>query len=71
MNNFDAEKVAFEENYVLDLQFSIQDKIAAKGLTRDQLSEISGMSKRKISNLMKPGANPNVRTIAKLLYHLQ
>lgn len=70
MNAVDEKQIEAEENFVLDAQFLLQDLMAEHGISRAELSRRAGISKARISQLMKAGANPTLRNLAKLFYAL-
>jgi len=70
MKAVDERQIEAEENFVLDAQFLLQDLMAEQGISRAELSRRAGISKARISQLMKAGANPTLRNLAKLFYAL-
>jgi transcriptional regulator with XRE-family HTH domain len=67
---FDASRVEAEENLLIDYQFLIQELMVAKGISRAQLSALTGLSAARLSQIMSPKANPTVKTIAKIVHAL-
>jgi transcriptional regulator with XRE-family HTH domain len=70
MNAVDEKQIEAEENFVLDAQFLLQDLMAEQGISRAELSRRAGISKARISQLMKAGANPTLRNMARLFHAL-
>ncbi len=55
-----------EENLVIDTQFLIQETLNDRGMTRADLARLTGISKARLTQVMKPDANPTLRTLARL-----
>ncbi len=66
----DAGLIAAEENLVIDVQFLIQGIMNEKGITRAELAQRMGISKARLTQIMRPEANPTFRTVARLIYAL-
>jgi transcriptional regulator with XRE-family HTH domain len=62
--------IAAEENLVIDVQFLIQELLNEKGLTRTDLARLSGVSKARLTQMMRSEANPTLRTLAKVFHVL-
>jgi len=67
----DRGRIEAEENLVIDMQFCLQDALNRKKITRAELSRRTGFSQRKLSNLMKAGADPSLKTIAAIFDALE
>lgn len=67
---FDASRVEAEENLLIDYQFLIQELMVAKGISRAQLSALTGLSVARLSQIMSPKANPTVKTVARIVHAL-
>lgn len=66
----DAKMIAAEENLVIDVQFLIQDVMNETVMTRAELAKRTGLSKARLTQIMRPEANLTLRTVARLLYAL-
>ena len=67
---FDAARIEAEENLLIDCQFLIQELMVAKGISRSQLSQKTGLSVARLSQIMSSEANPTVKTLARILHAL-
>ncbi|WP_441277966.1 helix-turn-helix domain-containing protein [Tardiphaga sp. 172_B4_N1_3] len=67
---FNANVVEAEENLLIDYQFLIQELMTAKGVTRAQLAEKTGLSVARLSQIMSPYANPTAKTLARVVHAL-
>ncbi|WP_082171897.1 helix-turn-helix domain-containing protein [Methylobacterium indicum] len=67
---FDEHVIEAEEDIVIDAQFLIQDLLVKHNMTRTELARKAGISKARLSQLMKPNANPTLRTLARIFYAL-
>jgi transcriptional regulator with XRE-family HTH domain len=59
-----------EENFLIDVQFLLQEVMTRNGVTLSQLAERAGVSKSRISQVMSPDANPTAKTFARLFHAL-
>jgi transcriptional regulator with XRE-family HTH domain len=64
----DEKQIIAEEDLVIDAQFLIQEALIERGMTRSELAQRSGISKARLSQIMRADANPTLRTLAKLFY---
>lgn len=62
-----AREIAVEENALMDFQFAVIDALNRKGLTQNDLAEMSGVSKARISQLLSSEANPTLKVVARTL----
>lgn len=62
--------IAAEEHLVIDVQFLIQELLNEKGLTRADLARLTGVSKARLTQMMRSEANPTLRTLAKVFHAL-
>ena len=69
-NCFDEKQIVAEEDLIIDAQFLIQEALDERGITRSELAQCTGISKARLSQLMRAEANPTLRTLAKLFYAL-
>lgn len=60
---FDPGQVEAEENFLIDVQFLIQDLMHKHGISQSELASRSGLSKARISQLMSSEANPTLKSI--------
>lgn len=67
---FDEMAVEAEENLVIDVQFLIQRLLNESGMSRADLARRVGISRARLTQMMKPDANLQLRTIARVLYAL-
>jgi transcriptional regulator with XRE-family HTH domain len=67
---FDPAIIEAEENLLIDFQFLLQEVMTQKGVTLSQLAEKAGVSKARISQVMRPDANPTAKTLARLFHAL-
>ncbi len=66
----DEKQIVAEEDLVIDAQFLIQEALTERGLTRTELADRAGISKARLSQLMRAEANPTLRTLARLFHAL-
>ncbi|MGO8778440.1 MAG: helix-turn-helix domain-containing protein [Rhodomicrobium sp.] len=66
----DPKVIEAEENLLIDCQIILQETIVGKGITRTALAQKAGISKARLSQLMRPEANPTVKTMARLFHAL-
>ncbi len=59
-----------EEDFLIDVQFLIQDLINRKRVSRTELAEMIGISKARLSQLMGSEANPTLKTFAGVVHAL-
>jgi DNA-binding phage protein len=64
----DRASIEAEENFIMDAQFLLQDSILERGITRTELAQKAGITKARLSQIMKAGANPTLRTVASLFH---
>lgn len=65
---FDERMIEAEEDLVIDAQFLIQRLMNEHGLTRAEVARRAGISKARLTQLLRPEANPTLRTIARIVY---
>src|ERR1700744_5750276 len=63
---FNASRIEAEENFLIDFQFLIQELMVAKKINRVELSERTGLSAARISQILGSQANPTVKTMARI-----
>jgi transcriptional regulator with XRE-family HTH domain len=68
--DFDVRMIEAEENLVIDAQFLLQDLMVEHGITRADLARRAGISKARLTQLLKPDANPTLRNLARLFHAL-
>jgi transcriptional regulator with XRE-family HTH domain len=68
---FDVSRIEAEENLLIDYQFLIQERMVANGISRAQLSEKTGLSVARISQILSSQANPTVKTLARIFHALE
>ena len=66
----DSKVIEAEENLLIDCQVLLQETIVGKGMTRSALAQKAGISKARLSQLMRAEANPTVKTMARLFHAL-
>lgn len=59
-----------EEDFVIDAQFLIQELMNEHGLSRADLAKKLGVSKARLTQMMKPDANPTMRSVARVAHAL-
>lgn len=59
--------VEAEENFLIDFQLLVQDLLNKKGLSRSDLAKAAGLSKARLSQILRADANPTMKTCARLL----
>lgn len=69
-NPADPKIIEAEEHLLIDCQILLQETISNKNMTRSALAERAGISKARLSQLMRPEANPTVKTMARLFHAL-
>ncbi len=67
---FDADRIEAEENFLIDFQFLIQELMVDKNITRAELSERTGMSIARLSQIFSSEANPTAKTMARIFHAL-
>jgi transcriptional regulator with XRE-family HTH domain len=67
---FNASRIEAEENFLIDFQFLIQELMVAKKINRVELSERTGLSAARISQILGSQANPTVKTMARIFHAL-
>ena len=67
---FDAEIIQAEENFLIDIQFLIQELIDKKGMSRSDLAAKAKVSKARLSQLLGSEANPTVKSIVGIFHAL-
>lgn len=67
---FDAEIIQAEENFLIDIQFLIQELIDKKGMSRSDLAVKAKISKARLSQLLGSEANPTVKSIVGIFHAL-
>jgi len=70
MNGPLGSAIAAEENLVIDVQFLLQEMMDDKGITRAELARRAGISKARLTQMMRPDANPTLRTLAAIFHAL-
>ena len=63
---FDDAVIEAEEDFVIDAQFLIQELMNEHGLTRADLAKKLGVSRARLTQMMKPDANPTLRLVARV-----
>jgi len=64
LSDVDAARIEAEENLVIDMQFLLQGVLNKKKISLCELSCRTGFSMTRLSNLMKAGADPSLKTVA-------
>jgi DNA-binding phage protein len=59
-----------EEHLLIDYQILLHETIVSKNINRSELANKAGMSKARLSQLMRPEANPTIKTMARLFHAL-
>lgn len=59
-------RIEAEEDAVVDAQFLLLDLLREKGVTQEQLAERLGVSKSRVSQLFGAGANPTLKSLARI-----
>ena len=59
-----------EEHLLIDCQILLHETIVSKNINRSELADKAGMSKARLSQLMRPEANPTIKTMARLFHAL-
>lgn len=67
---FEVSRIEAEENLLIDFQFLIQELMVTKNISRAELSERSGLSAARLSQIFHSGANPTVKTMARIFHAL-
>ncbi len=67
---FDAEIIQAEENFLIDIQFLIQELIDKRGMSRSDLAAKAKISKARLSQLLGSEANPTVKSIVGIFHAL-
>jgi transcriptional regulator with XRE-family HTH domain len=66
----DPKIIEAEERLLIDCQILLQETISNRSMTRSALAERAGMSKARLSQIMRPEANPTIKTMARLFHAL-
>ncbi len=69
-NPVDPKIIEAEEHLLIDCQILLQEMISSKNMTCSALAERARISKARLSQLMRPEANPTVKTMARLFHAL-
>jgi|HigsolmetaAR203D_1030402.scaffolds.fasta_scaffold14164_2 Predicted transcriptional regulator len=64
------EEIFAEEDLVIDVQFLLQELLNDKQINRAQLASMTGLSRARLSQLMRSDANPTLRTLARVFHAL-
>lgn len=67
---FDPKVIEAEENLLIDFQFLIQELMSEADVTRSQLAEKAGISKARLTQILRAEANPTVKSMARLAHAL-
>jgi DNA-binding phage protein len=67
----DERKIEAEEDLIIDVQFLLQRLLNEKNMSRADLARKAGISKARLTQVLRPEANPTLRTISNLLYALE
>ena len=67
-NRTEPKIIETEEHLLIDCQILLQETIHKKNITRSALAEKAGISKARLSQLMRSEANPTVKTMARLFH---
>lgn len=67
---FEVSRIEAEENLLIDFQFLIQELMVTKNISRTELSERSGLSAARLSQIFNSEANPTVKTMARIFHAL-
>ncbi|MGY3149624.1 transcriptional regulator with XRE-family HTH domain [Bradyrhizobium sp. USDA 3397] len=59
-----------QEDLVIDAQFLLHDLMIERGVSRAELARRLGISKARLSQVFRPGANLTLRTVAALFFAL-
>lgn len=59
-------RVLAEDNLVIDFQYALIDALRTKGVNKEQLAQMLGVSKSRISQWLSEDANPTMRTVARV-----
>ncbi|HEX7935086.1 MAG TPA: helix-turn-helix transcriptional regulator [Paraburkholderia sp.] len=70
IKNVDPKIIEAEEHFLIDCQLLLQETIADKNVTRSVLADRAGISKARLSQIMRAEANPTVKTMARLFHAL-
>src|SRR5665213_4450818 len=68
--NSTEEGIFAEENFRVDIQHRISSVMNKLGVSRAQLARQMGKSEQHLSQLFASGANPTVKTIARIFFAL-
>ena len=68
--NFDERQIEERLDLVLDVQFFIQRLLNEGNISRTELATRMGISKARLSQIMKAEANPTLYTLADVFYAL-
>ena len=69
-SSFSVATVEAEENFLIDIQFLLQQALTDKGVTRSDLAKKLGVSKARLSQIFAAEANPTVKSVARLFHAL-
>jgi DNA-binding phage protein len=64
------ERIEAEEDLVIDAQFLLQGIMNDRGISRAELARMTGLSRARLTQLMRPEANPTLRTLASIFHAL-
>lgn len=63
-------RIEAQIDFVFDMHLLIQELIENEGITRTELASRIGITKARLSQLMRPEANPTVRTVVDIFHAL-
>jgi DNA-binding phage protein len=66
----DEGSIEAAENLVIDFQFALQDALTEGDVSRGELANRSGYSKRRISKRMSAEGEPRLRDVAAIFHAL-
>jgi transcriptional regulator with XRE-family HTH domain len=69
-NGVDVRKIEAEENFLIDVQFLLQEVMNERGLNRADVARLAGISKARLTQIMRDDANPTIKSIVNLFYAL-
>lgn len=70
LTDLEIELIGAEEDFVADFQFMLHRVMVESGVSRSELADRLGVSKARVTQVLKSEANPTLRTAARFFHAL-
>ncbi|WP_018690042.1 helix-turn-helix domain-containing protein [Ahrensia kielensis] len=64
--SFNRELIEFEEDTLIDFQFAVMDALNQADMSQKDLSDLLGVSKARVSQILSSTANPSIKLVARI-----